>query len=121
MLDKKTESVLALLLRKANDEYKVLDKSDLANELPARLKQDVQSVTVALAYLKEKGYITVKYQDKDEICLCTAPKAKTYFEKEKKLTPETKIINAQMWLLLAGVLAASFLGALAAVTIGKIL
>lgn len=119
MLDKKSESLLALLLDLAGLEYTVLDKNVLSDKLPARHKMNPQSVTAALTYLKENGYISVKYQDKEEICLCATIKAQSYFEGEKALAPKTKIANAQIWLLFLGVFAAAFCGALAAVFVAK--
>jgi len=44
MLDKKTDAVLELLALKAGTSYKVLNKNQLLDDLPKKLKIDLQSM-----------------------------------------------------------------------------
>ena len=121
MLDKKTDAVLELLTQKAGNSYKVLNKKQLLDELPAKYKIDSQSLLGIVTFLKENEYVDVKYQDKDEICICTTVKAESYAEGEKNITQKAKITKGQLGLLLFGVFLAAFLGALVATLISHLL
>lgn len=120
MLDKKSDAVLELLIAKAGKTYKVLNKNQLLDELPKKLHIDMQSLLGIITFLKENEYVDVKYQDKEEICLTTTVKAESYTEGEKNITQKAKITNGQVGLLFLGVFLAAFLGALAAILIGKL-
>lgn len=119
MLDKKSTALLELLYNKTENSYKVLNKGQLIDELPKKLKVDEQGFSAIVAFLKENEYVDVKYQDKDEICVSTTIKAESYLEGEKDLQQKAKITNTQATLLFVGVFIAAFLGALLAVVIGK--
>ena len=121
MLDKKTDAVLELLTEKAGNSYKVLNKKQILDELPQKYKIDAQSLLGIITFLKENEYVDVKYQDKEEICICTTVKAESYAEGEKNITQKAKITKGQLGLLLFGVFLAAFLGALVATIIGKLL
>lgn len=120
MLDKKTSAVLELLRNKTENTYKVLDKSQLLAELPAKLKVDMQSLLAIITFLTENEYVSVKYQDKDEVCVATTIKADSYLDGEKDLQQKAKLTNSQTTLLFVGVFVAAFLGALIAGIIGKL-
>lgn len=120
MLDKRSASLLELLYNKTGSSYKVLNKGQLMDELPKKLKVDEQSLSAIISFLKENEYVDVKYQDKDEICVTTTIKAESYLDGEKDLQQKAKITNAQATLLFVGVFIAAFLGALAAVLVGKL-
>ena len=120
MLDKKSDAVLELLTQKAGNSYKVLNKQQLLDELPQKLKIDLQALLGIITFLKENEYVDVKYQDKEEICICTTIKAESYAEGEKNITQKAKITNGQVSLLLLGVFFAAFLGTLLATLIGKL-
>ena len=120
MLDKKSTAVLQLLRDKTENSYKVLDKSQIVAELPAKLKIDLQSLLNIVAFLTENEYVSVKYQDKDEICISTTVKADSYLDGEKDMQQKAKLTNTQAALLFIGVFLASFLGALGAILLGKL-
>ena len=121
MLDKKTDAVLELLTEKAGNSYKVLNKNQLLDQLPKKLGIDMQGLLGIITFLKENEYVDVKYQDKEEICICTTVKAESYVEGEKNITQKAKITNGQVGLLMLGVFLSAFLGALVAVIIGNLL
>lgn len=121
MLDKKSDAVLELLIKKAGKTYKVLNKNQLLDELPKKLRIDMQSLLGIITFLKENEYVDVKYQDKEEICITTTVKAESYNEGEKNITQKAQITNAQVGLLFLGVFLAAFLGALVATLIGKLI
>lgn len=120
MLDKKTDAVLQLVASKANTGYKVLNKQQLIDELPAKLDVDAQNFAAIISFLKENEYVDVKYQDKDEICICTTVKTESYIDGEKEMPQKTKITNGQLGFLLTAMFLASFFGALIATLIGKL-
>ena len=120
MLDKKTDAVLQLLTQKCGNTYKVLDKNQIVAELPKKLGIDVQGLLAIIAFLKENEYVDVKYQDKDEICLCCTVKAESYTDGEKNMEQKAKITNAQVWVLWVGVFVMAFLGSFIATLIGKL-
>ena len=120
MLDKKTDAVLELLTQKAGSSYKVLNKQQILDDLSPKLKIDLQTLLGIITFLKENEYVDVKYQDKEEICICTTVKAESYSEGEKNIMQKAKITKGQLSLLLLGVFLAAFLGTLVATIIGKL-
>ena len=120
MLDKKSTAVLALLLDKTENAYKVLTKSQILAELPKKLNIDAQTFANIVTFLTENEYVSVKYQDKEEICIATTIKAQSYLDGEKDLQQKAKISNYQVMFLFAGVFLAAFLGSLIAGLIGKL-
>ena len=120
MLDKKTDAVLQLLIKKCGNTYKVLDKKQILSELPAKMHIDTQGLSAIVTFLKENDYVDVKYQDKDEICISTTVKAESYMEGEKDMTQKAKITSGQVGILWLGVFLAAFIGSLLATLIGKL-
>lgn len=121
MLDKKTDAVLELLINKASDGYRVLNKEQLLDELPSKFHIDTQALLNIINFLKEDEYVDVKYQDKEEICLTTTAKASSYRDGEKNIIQKANITGKQVGLLLLGVFFAAFVGTLLATIIGKLL
>lgn len=121
MLDKKYENVLAALQRLAPVGYTVLTKSEITQQLPKRTDVGTRDISGILGYLKDNDYIDVKYQDKDEVCLCLTVKTETYFRTERKHVEKAQIANGQLWILLGCVFLAAFLGAFVATLIGNLL
>lgn len=120
MLDKKTSAVLSLLRAKTEKSYKVLDKNHILSELPAKLRIDMDGLQEILSFLAENEYVSVKYQDKEEICVASTVKADSYLDGEKHLQQKAHLTNSQTVLLFAGVFLMAFLGALIAVLVGKL-
>lgn len=120
VLDKKTNAVLQLLRDKTENAYKVLDKNQMVDEL-AKYKIDLQGLIAIITFLTENEYVSVKYQDKEEICIATTIKADSYLDGEKDLQQKAKLTNAQSVFLFVGMFVAAFLGALIAGLIGKLL
>ena len=121
MLDKKTNAVLQVIVETVGENYKVVPKSNILEQLPQRLGVDMQSLQSMISFLQNNQFVDVKYQDKEEICLAATVKALNYRQEEKASAMPTKITFKQIALLLGGVFLAAFLGALAAVFVGKLL
>ncbi len=121
MLDKKTTAVLSMLAQEVGYSYKVIKKQTLISALPKKYSVDVESLVAIITFLKEKDFLVVKYQDKDEICLALSVKAESYLSGVDNPTSESQLPSKQVWLLFLGVFAFSFLGAFAAMLIGKLI
>ena len=116
MLDKKYENVLATLqeIAPSTGGYAVLTKAEIVDKLPKRTPVTTNDLPDIIAYLREQDYIDVKYQDKDDVCLCLTVKTETYFRTERKHVEKARITNGQLCLLLGGMFLAAFLGAFVA-------
>lgn len=120
MLDKKMEAVLQALLNLAGNSYKVLNKQSILQSLPRKLNIDSNTLGAIFSFLSENDFIDVKYQDKDEICLCTTIKAESYVTGDKMQQRASLSTKQNVWLT-AGMFISSFLGAFVAILIAKLL
>ncbi len=120
MLDKKMEAVLQALLNLTGNSYKVLNKQGILQGLPRRLKIDITTLGAIFSFLAENDFIDVKYQDKDEICLCTTIKAESYVSGDK-MQQRASLSTKQNLLLFGGMFLSSFLGAFVAILLAKLL
>ena len=120
MLDKRTEAVLQILSEQAKDGYTVLQKQQLLKLLPQKYQLDTKNFCATVSFLKEQGYVDVKYQDKDSICLSVTVKAKNHLEGLGE-TKGAKIVSNQFGLLLLLVGACAFVGAFVATIVAKLI
>ena len=121
MLDKKTAAVLQMLANEVGYSYKVVKKQQLVNALPTKYPLTEDELVAIIAFLKENEYLTVKYQDKNEICLALSVKAEAHLSGEGEPQVNTKMAKGQAWLLVVACFLGAFLGAIVAVLIGKLL
>lgn len=121
MLYKKAAAVLDMLSAEVGYSYKVVKKQRLLEAMPRKFKMDAEELVSIIGFLKDNEYLTVKYQDKDEICLVLTVKAESYLAGDQEPSVKTKMANGQAWLLVAATFVAAFLGALLAVLIGKLI
>ncbi len=91
MLDKKTEQILGVLRNNIGTNFKVVNKADILSWMPEKLRMDKETLAATMIYLKEKDYLTVKYQDKDEICLAVTVRAESYLENDKNTAEKTNL------------------------------
>lgn len=120
MLDNHSNLVLKVLEQKAPEGYKVLEKSEILQALPAKSNVDEQTLTNIIALLNENEFVDVKYQDKTQICLCITPKSVTYLGGVPEVAQRAKITNGQVGFLTFLFFTASFLGALVATLIANL-
>ena len=120
MLDKKTEAVLQVLSEQAKDGYTVLQKQQLIALVPQKYQLDTKTFCATVSFLKEQGYVDVKYQDKDSICLSVTVKAKNHLEGLGE-TKGAKIVDNQFGQLLVLVGVCSFVGAFVATLLAKLI
>ena len=120
MLDKKTATVLNMLATEVGYSYKVVKKQQLVGALPKKYALTEDELVAIIAFLKENEYLTVKYQDQKEICLALSVKAESYLSGEQEPSVKAQMSKGQTWMLVALTFVAAFLGALAAVLLGKL-
>ena len=118
MLDKKTETVLQILAKNAQSGYTVLKKQPLIDLLPAKFSMDAKGFSSVVSFLKDQGYVDVKYQDKDSICLGLTTKARNHLDGLQD-TKGAKLVGNQFGLLLALVGVCAFVGAFLAVVVAQ--
>ncbi len=81
MLDKRTLKLLDVLNNECQGAgYRVFYINDLKLMLPENLALDENGIRESLSALSEREYISVKYQDDLEVCLCPLPKGRLVFE-----------------------------------------
>ena len=89
MLDKRCLALLNILNSECvNSGYKVVSIEDFVLSMPLSFGIDFDGVRECLYTLSEKEYISVKYQDEKEVCLCPLTKGRLVFENkiEEELT-----------------------------------
>lgn len=120
MLDKKTDAVLQVLNEQAGNGYTVLQKQSLLDLLPPKMGFDMQVFCSIMSFLKEHGYIDVKYHDKETVCLCVTVKTQNHFGGLKETTG-TKLVGKQFGLLLVCVGMCAFVGAFLAMVLFQLI
>ena len=119
MLDYRTLSLLDNINSNCQSGgYKVFLIKDLVNGMPSAFNVDEQDVLDCLETLKNHQYVSIKYQDDDEVCLLPLTKGK--LESENRIDQEiekTKCLKQYFW---AGFLGASAGGAIIAVIVALI-
>lgn len=81
MLDKRTLKLLDILNNECRDSgYKIFSLKELALMMPEYLKADISGIRECIFALSSREYISVKYEDDEEICLCPLPKGRMVFE-----------------------------------------
>ena len=116
MLDKRTSSLISKLDKLCdNGAYKVFD----LNELATTLKSKEDALKSDLNYLKDYGYIDIKYSDESVVCLAVLPKARAEKENlEDKAFTSKSIVRIMFFTCILSALF-SFLGAFIATLITK--
>jgi hypothetical protein len=81
MLDERTLNLLDVINHEClGGGYKVFSIEDLVLSIPKGYNADINSVRESLDYLSMREYISVKYEDENEVCLTPLPKGRLVFE-----------------------------------------
>ncbi len=106
MLDKRCLSLLEVINSACeNSNYKVFTVEELISLMPSYFNIDQYGVLECVKTLWEREYISVKYQDDFEICMCPLTKGRLVFENQ--LSEEIEKMRAEKRYFLY-----SFLGAI---------
>ena len=81
MLDKRSMALLKIINAECvNSGYKIFSVEQLINSLPSELGVDENVFLICIKNLLDREYISVKYQDENEICLVPLVKGRLVFE-----------------------------------------
>ena len=119
MLDKRTHYLLSRIIELSSDgSYKVVEEKDLLACFPLKLKTDGEGLVHMLNFLREHGYIDVRYAEEGIYCLSPLPEGRMYDERIRREREET--LKRRAFLLvftLLGAFAGAFAGAYLAAVI----
>ena len=81
MLDKRCLALLNVINGEClSSGYKVFSVDELVLSMPPHFGMDGEGVKECLATIAERDYISVKYQDDVEVCMCPLSKGRLVFE-----------------------------------------
>ena len=81
MLDKRSKSALRFFVEECSEgSYKILETEDIIKHLPKNFKADAEAVAQIIRYLENGEYISVKYSDMEQYCLCPLPFGRQFIE-----------------------------------------
>ncbi len=99
MLDERSMALLKIINGECvGSSYKIFALEDLALSFPREFYVDKDEVSRLIVNLCECEYISVKYQDESEVCVCTLPKGRTVFEKTVEMEIETRRVEKRYFL-----------------------
>ena len=85
MLDRRSQELLRIINIECNEgSYKVLEIDDLIRQMPKKFKVDFDTINQLVNYLKIGEYISLKYSDKEVICVSPLPRGRRVFEIENE-------------------------------------
>ncbi len=85
MLDRRSQELLRIINIECNEgSYKVLEIDDLIRQMPKKFKVDFDTINQLVNYLKIGEYISLKYSDKEVICISPLPRGRRVFEIENE-------------------------------------
>lgn len=126
MLDRRCLALLEIINAECqNSTYKIFAVRELVLSMPERFGIDENGICECLKTLFDHEYISVKYQDDSEICLCPLPKGRLVFENkleqeiEKEKTRKSYLIYSFLGSFLGGISVTLFAIILLAILWGK--
>ncbi len=119
MLDKRTSALLLKINAICQTgSYQIVEESELLGCFPEKTAMDADGLRRILSYLKERGYIDIKYAEEGIYCLCPLPDGRLYFENVVREKSDSARRSRSNFLFTAlGAFVGSLLGALLAVLI----
>jgi len=94
MLDIRSKSVLNFLIKECSEgDYKIIDVDDILSSLPDNFNLDREIVFQIIKYLEYSEYVSVKYSDDEQFCLCPLPFGRQFIEKDKNQSKNKESIK----------------------------
>ena len=91
MLDKRCGFLLEIINERCSGSgYKVIDVEELRSAMPKYFSETNESIFEHLSYLSSREYISIKYQDETEVCLCPLTKGRLISEIKQEEDIEKK-------------------------------
>lgn len=110
MLDIKSKLVLKILQKECPfGAYNLVEAKDIISAMPIKYRVDNDGLNNILIYLERAEYISIKYDDDGQYCLCVLPFGNEILEDTKEKS-ERK--SPRLWLVFIIVMTASFVGCL---------
>lgn len=121
MLDNRTGALLFHINALCKEGgYKIIEERELLSCF-GKNAQDGEFLRRTLDFLKERGYIDIRYADEGVYCLCPLPDGRLYFENILRERSEASHRRrGAFFLTLAGAFIGSFAGALLVWLIGRL-
>lgn len=111
MLDKRSLAALKYFVEECSEgSYKILETEDIIAHLPKNFAADEQVVAQIVKYLENGEYISVKYSDSQEYCLCPLPFGRQFVESQSQEVGRKKQNNILAFKTAIASFIASFLG-----------
>ncbi len=99
MLDERSLALLKIINGECvGTGYKIFALEDLVFSLPREFYMDKEGVAKLILNLCEREYISVKYQDENEVCACTLPKGRTVFENAVNMEIQARRVEKRYFL-----------------------
>lgn len=118
MLDKRSKSALRFFVEECSEgSYKILETEDIIKHLPKSFKADEVAVAQIVKYLENGEYISVKYSDAQQYCLCPLPFGRQFienFDQEEKRKKQNKFFALKNGL-------SAFLGSILGALLGTLI
>ena len=113
-MDKRTHLLLDTVSALCADgSFKIIEEDELLACFPPKLPVDRTGLGEMLGYLRENGYIDMRYAEEGVYCLTVLPAGRIYAERERAARTEHKRRLFGNFLMTAlGALLGGFLGAL---------
>lgn len=111
MLDKRSLKLLDIINGECKgDGYKIFAYLDLSLMMPDGLELSAEEIKASISTLKEREFISVKYEDEEQVCVCPLPKGRLIFENrldeeiEKQVSARKYFLYSAVGALVGGVL-----------------
>ncbi len=94
MFDNKTEYFLNLINKKCDKgNFKVISLDEFLIDFPERFYVDKESIRQMIDLLRDTGYVFIRYDSNDEVCIAPTPKGREHCEFEYNKIDENKSPN----------------------------
>ncbi|MDD2445462.1 MAG: hypothetical protein PHX09_01470 [Clostridia bacterium] len=102
MLDNRSKLVLKHLVKECSDgSYKIIEAEDILSVLPNKFNADKEIISQIIRHLENGEYVSVKYSDDYQFCLCPLPFGRQFIETDEmqnKNKKSMKNIGARIYL-----------------------
>jgi len=118
MLDKRSAKLLLYLARICEDgSFKIVEAAEITKAVSPTA--ELETIRPMLKFLQDNEMIDIKYSDASKFSLSVLPKGRVFVETQSSKRTAITLSRRMVLLLVAGMFAAAFVGALLAGIIAK--